>query len=139
ACALPISTWNAPVAGGTQGVTVTANSSTLAWTASSNAVWLTVSPTSGTGSGSVTLTAASTTSFTNRTGTVTLGGQTVSVTQAAGTATLNPTTWNAPVPGGTRGVTVAANSPTLAWTASSNAAWLTVSPTSGTGSGSVTL
>ena len=67
--------------GGTLVVTVTASPSTVAWTASDNASWLTVESASGSGSGSVTLTAANA-GKKSRSATATIGGQTVSVTQA---------------------------------------------------------
>jgi hypothetical protein len=53
------------------------------------------------------------------------------------TLTLAPTTATVPTAGGTGTVTVTANDPSCKWTAVSDAAWLTVTPASGQGSGAV--
>ena len=133
--------WQVPSAGGTQAVTVTASAGDAAWTASSSQLWLALSTTGDTGSGSVTLTAATTSSVTPRTATATIAGQTITVTQAGGTPTftLSATEWNVPAQGGTEAVTVSSSLGDAAWTASSTQAWLTLSTTSGTGSGTVTV
>jgi ABC-type molybdate transport system ATPase subunit len=61
-----------------------------AWTAVSNASWITVTAgASGSGIGAVTLTVAATT--TARTGTLTVAGRTVTVTEDAPTRPLPPT------------------------------------------------
>ena len=83
--------WSATAGGGTQTVTV---NNTGSWAVGSDQTWLTFSPSSGTGAGSVTLTAASNPTLSSRTATVTFtfGGtlnKTLAVTQAAPpTATL---------------------------------------------------
>jgi hypothetical protein len=116
--------------------TVTAN---VAWTTSSNVNWLSASPSTGTGNGSINLSYAANTGAA-RTGVLTLSGggvtTSVTVTQAAAAAslTVTPTTQSVAAAAGNFGVTVTSN---IAWTVSSNAAWLTASPTSGTGNGSV--
>lgn len=88
ACAQPAvitpGSWNAPAAASTQPIMLTAGNSSLAWTASTDRPWLTVTPSSGTGSAVVTIRAAATSSVTSRTGSVTIAGQTVLVTQAGG-------------------------------------------------------
>ena len=130
---------------------------TLSWTASDNATWLTLSPTSGTGNGAVTLTVT--------TGTLTAGSYSSTVTMnAVGASSVTvPVTFTvatAPVPpaigasptslsfAATQGGAVPApqtlrisntGGGTLSWTASDNATWLTLSPTSGTGNGAVTV
>ena len=62
-------------------------SATTAWTASvtGGSGWLTVTPTSGTGSAPLTYSAAINTASTARTGTITIDGQVLTVTQAAAT------------------------------------------------------
>jgi hypothetical protein len=75
-------TWTPPAGGGTQVVTITSSSAGALWTASSDANWLTLSTTSGTGSGTVTLTAAAN-NGPERTATATIAGHPVRVTQAA--------------------------------------------------------
>lgn len=130
---------------------------TLTWSASDNAAWLTLSPTSSTGNGTVTVTATL--------GTLTTGTYNGMITlTATGTSPVSVpvifTVTAAPVPpaigasptslsfaatqGGanpaTQTLTISnTGNGTLNWNASDNAAWLTLSPASGTGNGSVTL
>ncbi len=77
----PSALWNAAVGGATQTIAVTSSLADASWTATSDAAWLTVAPTTGLGSGVVTLTAAAQTSETPRTATATIAGQAVMVTQ----------------------------------------------------------
>ena len=129
---------------------------TLSWTASENAAWLALSPTSGTNSGivtaSVNLTGLAAGTH-NATVTVSASGipaktlpVTLSITASTASATIgfSPTSLTFT---GTVGGTNPAAKPisisntgggTLSWTASENAAWLTLSPVSGTNSGTVT-
>src|SRR5271157_4367271 len=123
-------------------VTVTAGAG-CAWTATSNATWITVTAgASGTGNGTVSYTVAANTGVA-RTGTLTIAGFTFTVSQASGASTgcsynVNPTDIHA---------TAAATSSTLlistnigcTWTASvsSGVTWITLNPTSGSGSGGV--
>jgi hypothetical protein len=90
-------------------ISITSNTS---WTASSNQTWLTVSPTSGSNNGTLTLTASSAnTATTARTATVTVSGtgvtaQTITVTQQGVDSytisiTSNPTTGGTTSGGGT--------------------------------------
>jgi hypothetical protein len=132
-----------------QNVDANANTSTVAvtttaacaWTAASAAPWITVtSGASGTGSGPVGLSIAANTGAA-RSGTVTIAGQTFTVNQAAFVApctySINPTSQAVPALGGTGTVTVTTTS-ACAWTASSNAPWLTItSGAAGTGNGTV--
>ena len=70
-------------AAGAGAVTVTAATG-CAWTAASNASWITISTgATGSGNGSVTYSFAANTGSTSRTGTLTIGGKTFTVTQAA--------------------------------------------------------
>jgi uncharacterized protein (TIGR03437 family) len=124
-------------AGGTGTVNVT-TAGGCAWTATSNANWLTVtSGASGTGNGTVGFTAQANTGPA-RSGTLTIAGQTFTVNQANGcTYTLTPTNQNFAAGGGTGTVAVTGLA-SCAWTAISNAAWLTVtSGSSGSGNGTV--
>lgn len=81
--------------GETGSVALTASQPTCAWTANSNASWLTVtSGTSGSGSGTIGYTAAANISNAPRQGTLTIGGQVFTVAQAGVNLTLaleNPT------------------------------------------------
>jgi hypothetical protein len=138
---LSATTWAAPWTGGTTQVSVATNVYT--WSASSDATWLSVSPASGEDGDSVTLTADAN-SGAQRTATVTLSAgsaeETIEVTQAAApppTVSVSASTWSAtPAPDSTS-VTVTTNLAT--WTASSSAAWLSVSPATGANGGTMTL
>ncbi len=112
------------------------------WTASSDQSWCIVSPTSGTGSGMLTVTATENTGISSRSATVTVksGSQTktVKVTQEGKTVYVDVslTSLSFSSPGGSNSVTIGSNH---AWTASSSQSWCTVSPTSGTGNGTLTV
>jgi hypothetical protein len=82
-CAFTVSPATVSVSnnGGAVAITVTTGA-TCAWTAASNASFITLSPASGTGTGTVTATVA-TGSGPERSGTLTIGGQTVTITQTA--------------------------------------------------------
>ncbi len=128
----------------------------LSWTASSNQSWLTVSP--GSGTGNATLTASVNTSGLtagthNATITVTDAGatnspQTVAVTLTLAPAqrsiVLSPTSLSfsatrlGPNPANQTISLTNGGDDTLSWTASSNSAWLLVSPASGTGNATLT-
>lgn len=125
--------------GGTGTVTVSTGTS-CAWTAVSNTTWITVtSGASGTGNGAVAFSVAANTGGA-RMGTITIAGQTFTVTQAAVapcTYSLTPTTASSAAAGGIGTFAVSAGTG-CAWTATSNAAWITVtSGASGSGTGTV--
>ena len=113
-----------------------------AWTAVSNASWLTISGgASGTGSGPVTFNVTANSSTQPRTGTITIGGQTFSVTQNTSTCafTVSPTSQTVPAAGGNGSATVATTTG-CAWTATTSAAWITVTGgATGSGNGSATF
>ncbi len=138
-CAFSIAPGAATVAagGGTGSVAVT-TAAGCAWTATSNAPWITIgSGASGSGNGTVQYTAASTTGGT-RSGTLTIAGQTFTLTQGSGCSfALAPTVANVPAGGGTGSVAVT-SAAGCAWTATSNAPWLTITA-GGTGSGNGTV
>ena len=85
--------------------------------------------------------AANATSINSRTGTLTIGGQTLTVTQSGvtGSVTLAPGSYAAPISGAVgRSIAVTSNATDFAWTATSNASWLTITGgASGTGNGTV--
>ncbi|MBI3653664.1 MAG: VCBS repeat-containing protein [Acidobacteria bacterium] len=129
---------NFVVGGGTGTVNVTA-ASVCAWTAASNAAWITItSGASGTGNGAVNYSVAANPNPGNRTGTMTIAGQTFTVTQDGTnpcTYTIAPTSQVFGASGGGGSVTVTTGN-TCAWSAVSNVAWITItSGASGTGSG----
>ena len=126
-----------PAQGGTGSVTVTSGAG-CAWSASSNAPWLSITAgASGTGNGTVQFSAAA---GGPRTGTLTIAGQTFTVTQAANcNFGFGPSGLTIPAAGGSANVSVSAGAG-CAWTASSNASWLTISSgNNGNGSGTVTI
>jgi hypothetical protein len=124
-------------AGGSESVTVRSTAG-CEWSASSDAPWITIQTGSaGSGNGTVTFAVEASTGAA-RSGTLTVAGQKVSVQQAQGcTFSINPTQESIPAAGGGGRVTVTAPDG-CAWTASSNASWLTItSGASGSGGGTV--
>jgi len=130
---------------------------TLSWTAGDNAGWLAVSPTSGTGNGTVTITPVlGSLGVGTHTSIVTLsapGAQpvaipvTFSVTPAPAPPAIGVSSTSVSFTAQQNGSNPApqllnirnTGSGTLSWTASDNAAWLTLSSTTGTGNGTVTI
>ena len=137
-CSFSIAPENASAAasGATGKVTVTAGAG-CAWTASSNAPWLTISSgSSGNGNGEVEYSAAATTGP-GRSGTLTVAGRTFTVNQGSCSYSLSANDQSVPAGGGSGTVNVVAGN-TCAWTATSNAPWLSVtSGATGTGNGAV--
>ena len=121
--------------------TVTVSSSTgCAWTASESASWITItSGASGSGNGTVTYSVTANPTITARNAVMTIAGQSFDVTQAGQTCTYTLTPAGASVPATTTTGTVdVAALGGCAWTATSSAAWVTI--TSGaTGSGNGTV
>jgi hypothetical protein len=134
----PIS--SAPAAaGGTASVTVTATPG-CSWIATSNDAWIAITGgSSGTGSGTVSYSVAQNTSGA-RSGTMTIAGRTFTVNQAAGgscTYSVSPTSSSPVAAGNSASVSVTAGAG-CAWTATSSAAWVTITAgSSGTGNGTV--
>jgi len=137
----------------TQAITISnAGGGTLSWSASASMAWLSLSPASGTGTGAVTLSAV--------TGTLTVGTYSGMITLSAPSATtvtvpVTLTVAAAPAIGASpaalsftatqgaanptaQSVTISNTGGTLSWTASDNAAWLTLTPASGSGAGTLT-
>lgn len=134
--------WAAAAGGDTTSVALSSSAASATWTTSTSQAWLTVAPTGGIGSATVTMMAAPhTTSALARAATATIGGRTIIVTQGGATAQF---TWASPAPalahsGETRTSLLTSSLPDAAWTASSSQAWLTVSPLAGIGSTVLTL
>jgi hypothetical protein len=102
--------------------------SSCAWTATSAVGWITI--TSGaamSGLGSSNYSVAPNTTGAVRSGTLTVAGQTVTITQAANSCTysVSPTTVSAPPTGNNASISVTTGS-SCAWTATSMAAWITI-------------
>jgi photosystem II stability/assembly factor-like uncharacterized protein len=130
-------------------VTVTAAAG-CAWTAASNATWLTITAgSSGSGNGTMTYGVAANPAS-SRSGTLTIAGQTFTVTQSAPSAvSLDRTSLNFTATSTGTSFVSATSAQTVhltqsgtgvvTWTASSTTPWLVVSPTSGSGSGALTV
>ena len=126
-----------PATGGSVMVSVGAAAS-CAWTAASNAPWLTVvSGANGSGPGAVQVDAQANTGA-PRNGTVTIAGQTLTVSQDSGcTFTVSPEMIGAPAAGGPARIDVS-GAPSCAWNASCAAGWITiVSAPGGSGNGGI--
>ncbi len=131
---------NAAASTGTVAVTTGGG---CAWTAASNAPWITIaSGATGTGNGSVGFSVAANTGA-ERSGTATIATQTCTVTQAAvaapspSTYSISPTAATVVAAASTGTVAVTAGGG-CAWTAASNAPWITItSGATGTGNGNV--
>jgi uncharacterized protein (TIGR03437 family) len=108
---------------GTVNVTTAAG---CAWTASSNANWLTITgANSGSGNGALNYAVAANTGAA-RTGTLAVAGQVFTINQAAGCSfTINPATQSFAAMGGSGSVNVTTGT-NCVWTATSNASWLTI-------------
>lgn len=107
------------------------------WTATTNQAWIVVtSGVPGMGGGRVGASIAPNIGPT-RTGAVAVGGATFSVTQASGcTYRVAPSAHHLPGIGGIAGIDVS-TVPGCPWTASAEAAWLSLSPEAGSGPGTV--
>ncbi|MBV9506775.1 MAG: hypothetical protein JO323_17415 [Acidobacteriia bacterium] len=128
--------------GGAGSFVLLAPSAGAAWTAKSNASWITLtSAVSGAGNATVTYSVAANAQTAFRTGTLTVGGLTFTVTQPGvscsysisfGTMTATATGFT-----DTASVTTPA---ACTWTAASNVSWITVTPSgSKTGNGTITF
>ncbi|HEX7151316.1 MAG TPA: N,N-dimethylformamidase beta subunit family domain-containing protein [Thermoanaerobaculia bacterium] len=120
--------------GGTRTVQVTPSSELCFWSVSTSATWITFSPAAGQGSGSVSVTIAPS-SGTARSGSVTVARNRVSVTQTNDCSTTvanTPQVFTRTGGAGSIGVTSCSG-----WTATSNASWITLTNSSGSGNGNV--
>ena len=137
----PLST-SVAASGGT-GPQITIDTQTgCAWTAASNATWLSItSATSGSGHASVSF-SASANPGAARSGTLTVAGQTVSVSQPSASCvyTANPVTIPIPAAGATGTSITVTTTAGCAWTAASSVSWISItSGSSGSGNGTVTI
>ena len=114
--------------GGEGNVNVTATSG-CAWTATSNAAWISItSEDTGSGNGVVSYVLRDNSSASPRTGTINIAGQTFSITQDGSnncTYSISPKLKSFSSNGGTGIVNVSASSG-CSWTAASNAGWITI-------------
>jgi hypothetical protein len=136
---LSMNNFSMSAASGSNSFTVTGNTG---WTATSNQSWCTVSPASGTGNGSVTFSLTANTTNAERTASIAIKSgnetQTVSISQQGANASfsVSQNAFSLSSTAGNNSLTVTG---TGNWTAVSNQSWCTVSPASGTGSGTVNI
>jgi hypothetical protein len=129
--------------GSTDSFTISSN---VTWTVDGSVTWLNVSPTSGSNNATVTVEAISAnTSSSDRSATFTVSGEglseTLTVTQTGQQANdyLDVNTSSLTLgseSGSTNSFIISSN---VSWTVDESAAWLSVSPTSGTNNGTVTV
>ena len=113
-------------------------SGTGTWTAEKSASWITITPrSSGNAGESCIYVVGSNFSADTRQGVITIGGKTHTVNQTGYNAALSPSSATANLGGSTGTISITLDAG-VAWSAVSNASWVTVSPASGTSSGSVT-
>lgn len=126
-------------AGGTGSSTVTTGAG-CAWTAASNAAWITLtSGATGSGSGGADFSVAANPSTTDRTGTVAIAGATFTVTQsgAACAYSVSPLSVTVTAGASTSAVSVTTQDGCV-WSTSGAPSWITLGP-GGSGSGSATI
>ena len=127
-------TRNYEVSGGGNAIITSGSGS---WTAAVSDPWITLNATSGNVGYPVAYTVSANTNVEQRTGYVYVSGWTHTVTQDGVGGTITPESKNFESAGGSGTIAVmAANK--MAWQARPNVDWLSVSPTSGVGEGSVT-
>ncbi len=135
---LGASTYSAPAGGSTGSVTVSAGTG-CTWTAASDASWVVLSTTAGTGSGSVAFSVTPNLGGTSRAATLTIGTATVSITQPGVVAcaySLSATSAAVPSQSGSGSVGLTCGS-NCGWTATSSESWAVPLTGSGTGSGTL--
>ncbi len=120
-------------------VNLTSAPGSCAWTAVSNADWITVtSGANGTGNGTIGYSISANNSNVTRAGTITIGGRSFIITQAGCQYTLSQTSRIVDAAGGPGSFTVTVEGTGCAWFAASNANWITIqSGNSGTATGEV--
>jgi hypothetical protein len=140
ACSYSLSSAGASLAssGGAGTITVTAPSG-CSWSAGANAGFLSVTPTSGNGTGMVSYQAASNTGIANRAGTLTIAGQTFTITESGVACSYSLSSSSASLSSAGGAGTVMVTAPSgCPWTASGGVGFLSItSGAVGNGTGSV--
>ncbi len=127
--------------GGSGTISVTTATPAVQWSVTSGVGWITVNSPPGTvtGSGTVRYTVAANSSGAARSGQLTIAGQAFTVTQGAIVFVVSPGSASYPAAGGTGSVSVTPDYASGVWSATSNAAWISVTAPVGavTGAGTV--
>ena len=131
-------TLNVTPPAGTATISVTSN---LAWTATESSPWFSISPTSGTNNGTITVTYDKNSSASSRSGSITISAPSVpdvvvTVNQSGATLAVTPASQSVTAPAGTTTFSVASNT---AWMVSKSVSWFMVAPMSGTANGTLTV
>ena len=124
--------------GGLYDVTVSATQSGCEWSTSQSDSWFSLSPTSGSGSDTVRVTVLANRRAA-RSATITIAGQTHTINQeeARCTYSIDPPSKLVDDEGGLYEVAVSATHSGCEWSTSQSDSWFSLSPTSGSGSGTV--
>jgi len=110
-----------------------------AWTATTADAWLNITPrTSGTSGESYIYVVSSNFSADTRIGSININGNTHSVSQSGYAATLTPSSTIVDLDGDSGSVSITVDAG-VSWSATSNTDWISVSPSSGISSGTVTF
>lgn len=136
----PSSPWTLPSLANGWSVSVFVSPADAQWSATSNASWITITPAFPTiGNATVQFGVTDNTAAAPRTGTISVGGSVYTITQL-GSSTLSLSSTSTTIGAGSAVGSVNVNTFVgITWTATTNAAWLTItSGASGTGSGTVT-
>lgn len=116
--------------------------SNISWTINETCSWLTLAPTSGTGSSAITINYQQNTDVSERQCIINVEGgafsETYTLTQAGATPFLNinPISANVGQAASTTSFTISSN---IDWTVSESCPWVTVAPSAGTGNASITV
>jgi hypothetical protein len=129
-------TVNAAAGSGTVSLTVTPGSG--GWQATSNAAWLTVAPASGTGNATLTYSYPANPYFLSREGLITIGTKKFRLMQVGPKVTFTPATLELPPTAGSAQVSFTVDPP-ISWWAAPAEPWISLSPRSGTGDGTITM
>ncbi|MDX2110253.1 MAG: BACON domain-containing carbohydrate-binding protein [Verrucomicrobiota bacterium] len=139
---IDIGNMEVPAGSGDVTIAVTSSLDFATWRAVSNATWLTFPSDTGTGTSTIKLSWKRNSNINAaRVGNVDIAGKTISITQA-GNPGLTLVGWKttASKAGGSGSVTIeslGSAAATMAWTATSDADWVTIGPPSGVGKGTV--
>ena len=126
--------------GGTAILTLTAPANTCTYTAASNNAWISVTPNSGTGNGTLSVAVAANPSTVFLYGSIAVAGQIIPISEAGLTGCayfVTPGSLTFPGTGGIANLSLTSTYPDCVWTAVSNVPWVTLSPATGTGNATI--
>jgi subtilisin family serine protease len=139
---ISVAAWSASATGGTTNVIVAVMGKGCPWYVSNTCSWVSASPLTGKGSGTVKVVARANLDCTPRSCVIEIGGQQLLINQAAssGIFSLSSTNWNPPWVGGSNRVVIRPSGTGCFWSVVNPCTeWLTVNPTSGSDTGAVII